>query len=583
MSKEIKSVRVSPVSESGDVKFTLYEHIGSKYSVEVTPLKWINEPSVVTFEYHKKGIWENFTDDQFILDAISNFAIQRHMYLKTQPTNLPEVDPKKYYEITQDPWNDIAPSYRKFGIDPYDLNNGAKVYIKWKAFPPIHDSLIVGGISWSDINGKELEIERGYTQSVKTSITKTVTIVFDNVDDSMKEKFTIDKNGLFSSNALTIDKTTGLSNQREYFGNILDSDILDTIITHWRSKVTNYGELDIFDIKKFSFQGFGLPMGGVVKYISPLDPSESPPVLSPVLPDVIPTSANLVTGSSSKIKLTVVFPEEFVVNAREDVPEFKIYLGDVPSELIEGFISEESDDEFLDPEYSESGYVGEDEEIQVALQILYATGDESSLGDLTPAVKAKVLSAKAKNDAYDSSTSGTIKNPSSQQDFWTLVAICSREDGNEEAWCDIAQSIYNRIGSKSYNCSNITQAVTTENQFQPTWSFPKKTGVNKANIPNAEWKRIKDVNSAAIATEHTVEHLKYIAKILKDKTRQKSSATFIGGRTDFFGVGQAAKNMTKNGSKIQRNSKTNQFGYSWGYQAKVVYSPPAIVDSINIG
>jgi hypothetical protein len=202
------------------------------------------------------------------------------------------------------------------------------------------------------------------------------------------------------------------------------------------------------------------------------------------------------------------------------------------------------------------------------------------LDQLKPEVKEKALAEKAKSDAYDSSTSGAIKNPSSQQDFWTLVAICSKEDKGAENWCDIAQSIYNRVGSKQYSCTTITEAVTSRWQYEPTWTFPRFSG--ESGRVNSEWKKIKDINSAAVATGWSVDHLKEVAKALKDKNLQKSSKTFIGGRTDFLGVGQAAAAMTKNRSKVQRSKVTNQFGYSWGYLGKVVYSPPAIVDSINI-
>ena len=73
-----------------------------------------------------------------------------------------------------------------------------------------------------------------------------------------------------------------------------------------------------------------------------------------------------------------------------------------------------------------------------------------------------------------------------------------------------------------------------------------------------------------------------LSEALKDKTLQDESKRFVGGRTDFLGLGQPAKAMTRNGSKIQRTSRNNQIGYSFNYKGKVSYSRPKIVDTISI-
>jgi hypothetical protein len=236
----------------------------------------------------------------------------------------------------------------------------------------------------------------------------------------------------------------------------------------------------------------------------------------------------------------------------------------------------------IDDEYEESEF-GSIEEEKLALQELITFGTINNL-DIPPAVREKAKKAKEKLDNADdgdnnSVTTAQLKNAGGSQDFWTLVAICSKEDGDKQAWCDIAQTIYNRVGSGAYGANNITTAVTSKSQYEPTWSFPRK---GTKNVPNAEWKKILDINSAAVATGQSVSRLKEVAEALKNKTLQDESKRFVGGRTDFLGLGQPAKAMTKNGSKIQRTSRNNQIGYSFNYKEKVSYSRPKIVDTISI-
>ena len=343
MSKEIKSVRVRRKYGDGDVKFTLYDEIGSKYSVRATPI----DTSVLgaKFEYTKRDIWKDFTDDQFISDAIVQFA----------RIILGEVggkeDPTQYYEIIQDPWSDISPNFRNFGYDSYSLNNDSKVYIDWSV-----NSIKTGGRVWSDDNGNELKIERGSTQSSKESINKSVRVEGKKSNGQL-EVFTIDKNNEFSSNM----------DFKIYSGTTDDLDIIDDIIKKWKLKVPNYSGLDLIKGNPNSNQILLGP-----NYISPLGDLPE----TNVLPDK-PIGANDISESSStKIKLNVSFPKEFVVNAREDAPIFKIYVGDVPDDVnIDGFITESSDEELLSDEYIEGDYKGAEESNEVITFLNDALGD----------------------------------------------------------------------------------------------------------------------------------------------------------------------------------------------------------------
>ena len=270
---------------------------------------------------------------------------------------------------------------------------------------------------------------------------------------------------------------------------------------------------------------------------------------------------------------TVSPPLEFIIVPNDGTT----YIIETPDDID---IFNTLDD--IDDEYEETEF-GSTEEETIAIQALYSFANIDNL-DIPEIAKRKAKEYKEKLDNADdgdnnSVTTAQLKNAGGSQDFWTLVAICSREDGDKQAWCDIAQTIYNRVGSGAYGANNITTAVTSKSQYEPTWSFPRK---GRKNVPNAEWKKILDINSAAVASGQSVSRLKEVAEALKDKTLQDESKRFVGGRTDFLGLGQPAKAMTRNGSKIQRTSRNNQIGYSFNYKGKVSYSRPKIVDTISI-
>ena len=305
-----------------------------------------------------------------------------------------------------------------------------------------------------------------------------------------------------------------------------------------------------------------------------------------------------VTVLSKPVESTAVGEVQFKFNV-EKIDTFIVVGGTVsppleltivPNDGTQYILEDTPDDVFepiegLDDEYTEEEY-GSTEEERLALQALFAFGDMNSY-DAPEYVKSKANKYKEtvdnnnnNNNSNDNVTTAQLKNASSEQDFWTLVAICSREDGDPQAWCDVAQSIYNRVGSGSYNAKNITTAVTATWQYEPCWSFPRKSGTN--GQVNSEWKKCVDINSASVASGQPISRLKEVVAALKNKTLQQNSKNLIGGRTDFLGVGQPAKAMTNNGSKVQRTSRNNQFGYSFNYKKTVCYNIPSIVDTISV-
>lgn len=140
-------------------------------------------------------------------------------------------------------------------------------------------------------------------------------------------------------------------------------------------------------------------------------------------------------------------------------------------------------------------------------------------------------------------------------DFWTLVAIASREDSEPQSWADIAQSIYNRASVGMYTGGkNIKNIITAPGQYEPTFGNRK------------EWLAITDINTAATAAKKSVNQLKQVAAALKNPKLQAEAARFVGGRTDFMGESQKGS-MKPDKGDVTRGPGDNYFG--WFYNAKL--------------
>jgi hypothetical protein len=171
---------------------------------------------------------------------------------------------------------------------------------------------------------------------------------------------------------------------------------------------------------------------------------------------------------------------------------------------------------------------------------------------------------------------------SPEQDFWTLVAICAMEDTiSAQGQADIAQSIYNRLGSKAYQKNSITNLILDRNQYEPTWRFPNGPE-NGIGNPNWIWSNITNITAASKATGLDNNLLFRVAKNIQNINLQRQAAEFVQGRTDFLGSNQPAEAMTKNGSKKQRNRNSNQFGFSFGYTKNITYTVPDFINKIKV-
>ena len=178
-------------------------------------------------------------------------------------------------------------------------------------------------------------------------------------------------------------------------------------------------------------------------------------------------------------------------------------------------------------------------------------------------------------------------------DFWSLLAICLFEDGDAQARVDIAQSIYNRVGSGAYSKSSIAGVIKSDGQYEP--AFAKGTQVT-ATV----WKNIQDKATAIAAVRATkpetykddakaLAALKSVYEALKDLSKQSASKTFIQGRTDFLSINQgtvAQRNARvkagpydptgKRGTFLMRDNGTpnNVFGWAYNYLKNSIAQPP---------
>lgn len=162
-------------------------------------------------------------------------------------------------------------------------------------------------------------------------------------------------------------------------------------------------------------------------------------------------------------------------------------------------------------------------------------------------------------------TTSTVNISGGDADFWTLVAVASREDGEPQSWADVAQSIYNRLGSGAYSGSTIKELVTGRMQYEPTWKFPNGAKKGRGNS-NDEWFAIKDVATAAAAAGMSQNAMKSVAAAILNPSLQDKAREFIQGRTDFRGY------SVEGG--LTRKPGDNYFGWYNNYTQNKVAAVP---------
>jgi hypothetical protein len=312
-----------------------------------------------------------------------------------------------YYEIIQDPFinplDELGKNkllFRNFGLDRYYLNNGSEILIEWKK-----DGTTITGTDYSDNWQRELDIydiekseysnieitksatiygpptnNSGYNDAERFCLSSEITEVYDGYgfDDENKVRNDVgfimlkEIDGVKYESKVWNAKRSANVSRKLYGGGIYDEEILNEIIEKWQQSYGNT-KLKLNDnalTPTTPTLEFKLP----VLLNSQIDPGGTPSQIGGTPSQIDPVGGTpSTTGLSQSILLNVVFPSEFEVKVREDVPKFKIWVGDPqPEEQVDGFITEDfeqTDEEGnvveLSNEYSENEYSGAEENYKV--------------------------------------------------------------------------------------------------------------------------------------------------------------------------------------------------------------------------
>ena len=213
------------------------------------------------------------------------------------------------------------------------------------------------------------------------------------------------------------------------------------------------------------------------------------------------------------------------------------------------------------------GMFGDDNEIRTvvakAVQDSVAPKVDDIINDLMKQSGLKGVAGAETSSQGPGQTQTDVNIQGGNADFWTLVAIVSREDGDPQGWADVAQSIYNRKGSGAYGNRSIKEIITSDMQYEPTWKYPKPGAMGKAN---QEWLAIQDLTSASAASGQSEDALKKVAAALLDPSLQKNARDFVQGRIDFRGYGVSGG--------IQRKAGDNYFGWYNNYKENKIAAVP---------
>lgn len=428
MSEEIKSVRIRPRQEPPGYKSGAFEGGRLDYKVKLIRLSRRErqcfamklsttgeESSLAWFNLEYKGRrYEDMTDDDIIADYIRTNTLRENpsfrngnidMYVETfSGSGVGSTQSVPYYDIIQDPFEKTPPASRVFGRDPYYLNNGAKVYINWftdKLIPVegvfygstssasyaidgfIDDARIgVGGPTPSlsikpDLLFKRVRVEpptteldsSGASSDSRKNVNFKTWVLSEETSDTMATfhpiyiEDSVEYQGNQSSGTNSVSTETGAKKkEKDFFDKSAQGDfsigqdwmILGDLINAWKNKIPNY------DLKLNNPSFLSPSIYDEIKYKDPVsqeqEGEENPPDKTELVENV---------------NLKVYFPPEWGVKVREDCPEFKIFVGDIPKELEPGegfqFQDDFNDLDELDDEYSESQFSGPEEEFIINL------------------------------------------------------------------------------------------------------------------------------------------------------------------------------------------------------------------------
>jgi predicted chitinase len=304
---------------------------------------------------------------------------------------------------------------------------GGKTYLKeGENIPPTRTYILNGGEQYSDNNMNEV--------NTPSNLIKRIEVIppRDNSGELVDTMFTITDNSEFKYLGV-VEADPGL-NQMSYSSTDKDKDILQKLVDSWKVKIPGY----VLSLCEPNYQSCLLS-----EYKSPLKPVEKFDATPDAVNNPNPVSSVIGTASVPKTKLSVVFPSQFEAKVREDVPSFKIYIGEPPvEEEGSAFVldPEVSDLTELSPEYTENKFSGEED--------VYITEEEvdvSMLNDI------KGFNPESPNELL--STDTTSKYPLSKD-----------KDANVRAIIKAAKS--SGVTNK-YTITAILAIVSKESGFVP--------------------------------------------------------------------------------------------------------------------
>jgi len=318
--EEIESMRIRIGDDyNSDIKLTVYKVNNNKRTIKTNKPNLYNDEDF-GFSYRDKP--NSYIIDQYL----SNSGILS-------------------YEIIQNPWSEITPKPRSFGFDPYYLNNGSTVYIKW-----FNGDKTVGGHSWSDYKGDELD--------KPTPVKTTTTHVSFGTSAIESKKSLFDKyariyggDKLEPLNLNELGEIVPLSEfgiNGEPFNGRGKNDLftIQAIIKSWKSQIGG----DEYELKLCDPSD---KYCKIIEYKSPLkEQDEKPPTPIPA------SSSSSKANSPTKLRLNLSGIEDgFTIKAKEDIETFFIYIGELPKPKLDEY----DDLQELDDIYSESQYDGIEE------------------------------------------------------------------------------------------------------------------------------------------------------------------------------------------------------------------------------
>ena len=476
---EVKSIRIRKrisTSEenlgSSDIKIVLYRK-RQRRSVKGFSINPAGDELLELWKEarYEGDRYENLSDDAIIDDFIRLNTLAERPQGDKIKIGFPSKE-VTYYEKIQDPFQRTVPIRRSFGFDPYYLNNGSQVNIKWfeatltevewtysnsttstmsatgsvqikietnqpnrpplyfyytKNTPPFNgltpsyidvyllwdsytslgmnqiaglsangfqyalpgdsitdtDSLVShGGVEYSKQvydNGKYMGIIEN-SEIISPKFIRRVEVYppKDSDGDYVDQPFAIEAESSDYPSSFVFSYISDIrsNDQKDYkyfidetglnalqsgttFSYLRDFVLLDGLIQAWKSKIPQYKELSFGacspDYKECS----------LIQYISPIKPADAVEAQLEAISNADAPGTSPSTTSSTMSQLNFLFPDDFDIIVRQDVPDFKIFVGDIPSQEIEGaFIYQEPfEEQQVDDEYLEGGFTGAEEEL----------------------------------------------------------------------------------------------------------------------------------------------------------------------------------------------------------------------------